>query len=315
MKLLRMKKPKLTDTKPIDTINKDLSPTLIYNDPPENPTPFPNPSIPDTSHKRVNDDEIDIDQPTYKTPRQLSPSRHTSPDREPQQQRSPPTLNIGQKRYQQFDSTQDNKKQKGQDDAALLHTTEPRLSQPITIIDSIPSSSDFPVQPPITPAFPQLFQQPETNESTSSERALDDPNQECMATETHGSKPHSMSATEPPSEPPPHVIATSTSPLMTEPVLPQSETPMTPLDTVTSGFNPHAVPTASEFPPTHPSIPTDIIEEAEPLLPQSVTFMIPPITSPDPSQTAVYQPPDSHKAPKKRNRSSKKPNPHKDQRK
>ena len=64
-----------------------------------------------------------------------------------------------------------------------------------------------------------------------------------MATETHESKPHSMSATEPLSEPPQHEIATSTSPLMIEPLLPQSETPMTPLDTVTRGFNPHAVPT------------------------------------------------------------------------
>jgi len=285
-----MKKPKLTDTKPIYTINKDLSPTLIYNDPPENPTPFPNPSIPDTSHKRVYDDEIDIDQPTYKTPRQLSPSRHTSPDREPQQQRSPPTLNIGQKRYQQFDSTQDNKKQKGQDDAALLHTTEPRLSQPITIIDSIPSSSDFPVQPPITSAFPQLFQQPETNESTSSERALDDPNQECMTTETHGSKPHSMSATEPPSEPPPHAIATSTSSLITEPVLPQSETPMTPLDTVTSGFNPHAVPKPPSEPTTQEleiSTPTLMTES---LLPQLMTHMAPLTTPPDQTQPVVYQP-------------------------
>ena len=53
-------------------------------------------------------------------------------------------------------------------------------------------------------------------------------------------------ATEPPSEPPPHGIATSTSPLMIEPLLPQSETPMTPLDTVTSGFNPHAGPTTIE---------------------------------------------------------------------
>jgi hypothetical protein len=69
---------------------------------------------------------------------------------------------------------------------------------------------------------------------------------------------------------------------MTEPLFPQSETPMTPLDTVTRGFNPHAVPTTTEFPPTHPLIPTDTIEEAEPLLlPQLVTSIIPPMTPPN----------------------------------
>jgi hypothetical protein len=47
---------------------------------------------------------------------------------------------------------------------------------------------------------------------------------------------------------------------MTEPVLPQSETPMTPLDTVTSGFNPHAVPSTE----TSPLM-------TEPLLPQLET--------------------------------------------
>ena len=49
--------------------------------------------------------------------------------------------------------------------------------------------------------------------------------------------------------------------------------------------NTHAVPTTTVFPPTHPLIPTDTIEEAEPLLSQSVTFMIPPMTPPDQQPT------------------------------
>ena len=55
---------------------------------------------------------------------------------------------------------------------------------------------------------------------------------------------------------------------------------MTPLDTVTHGCNPHAVPTTTEFPPTHVLIPTDTIEEAEPLLPQLVTPTSPLATAP-----------------------------------
>ena len=100
----------------------------------------------------------------------------------------------------------------------------------------MPTPLDSLTQHPMTPTLPQPFPQPETKELTSNETALNDPNQEYMATETHESKPHSLPLTEPPTEPPPHEIATSTSPLMTEPLLPQSETPMTPLDIVTRGF-------------------------------------------------------------------------------
>jgi hypothetical protein len=194
-----------------------------------------------TRHKRNNDEETQVDQMTSKIPRHISPSQKTPTNLEPQQPRSPtpneedfnphPTLNIGQKRQQQNDYTQDNKKQKCQEDVILLSTIEPPLPQPNTTIDSIPTPSDSLIQHPITPNLPQPFPQPETKEPTSNETALNDPNQEYMATETHESKPHSMPATEPPSEPPPHGIATSTSPLMTEPLLPQSETPITPLAT------------------------------------------------------------------------------------
>ena len=106
-----------------------------------------------------------------------------------------------------------------------MSTIEPPLPQPNTTIDSIPTPSDSIIQHPITSTLPQPFPQPETKEPTSNETALNDPNQECMATETQEFKPHSIPVAEPPSEPHPHEIATSTSPLMTEP---QSETPMTP---------------------------------------------------------------------------------------
>ena len=85
---------------------------------------------------------------------------------------------------------------------------------------------------------------PETKEPTSNETAPDDPNQECIATISHEFKPHLMPATEPPSEPPPHEIATSTSPLMTEPLLHQSDTPTTPQVTLPAPphFPPHLLP-------------------------------------------------------------------------
>ena len=110
----------------------------------------------------------------------------------------------------------------------LLSTIESLLPQPNSTIDSIPIPSDSLIQHPITPTLPQPIPQPETKEPTSNETAPDDPNQECMATETHEFKPNLMPATEPPSEPPPYGIATSTSPLMTEPLLTQLMTPMTP---------------------------------------------------------------------------------------
>jgi hypothetical protein len=182
---------------------------------------------------------------------------------------------IISKRY--YERNKDAKKQKYQEDAILLSAIEPPLPQPNTTIDSMPTPLDSLIQHPITPILPQPFPQPETKEPTSNETALNDPNQEYMATETHESKPHSMPATEPPSEPPPHGIATSTSPLMTEPLLPQSEIPMIPLDTVTRGFNPHAVPTMepSSEPPPH---------EFKTLAPELVTPMTPLLTSPDQAQ-------------------------------
>jgi hypothetical protein len=265
-KLLRLKKPKLSDSKPIDAKNREPSPTPNSDISPEQPTPISSPSHLVIRHKRDNDEETQVEQLTYKIPRHISTFQQTPTSLEPQQPRSPtpneedfnphPARNICHKRQQQNDYTQDNKKQKCQEDVILLSTIEPPLPQPNTTIDSIPTPLDSLIQHPITPTLPQPFPQPETKEPTSNETAPDDPNQEYMATENHHeSKPHSMPATEPPSEPPPHGIAASTSLLMTEPLLPQSETPMTPLDTVTSGFNPHAVPTYVPL-PQEPENPT-----------------------------------------------------------
>ena len=98
---------------------------------------------------------------------------------------------------------------------------------------------------------------------------------------------------------------------MTEPLLPQSETPMIPLDTVTRGFNPHAVPATQS---TEPRLTQ--LKQQNPNNPQPETPFAPqnfPLTTPpDPLQTAIHQTPE---APKKRNRSSKKPNPGKNERK
>jgi hypothetical protein len=229
-KLRRLKKPKLPDSKPVNAKNREPSPTPIGDISPEQPTPISSPSYQVTRHKRDNEEETQVDKKISKLPRHISPSLKTPTNLEPQQPRSPtpneedfishPPLNIGQKRQQQNDYTQDNKKQKCQEDAILLSTIEPLLPQPNTTIDSIPTPSDPLIQHPITPTLPQPFLQPETKEPTSNETALNDPNQECMATETHELKPHSMPATEPPSEPHPHEITTSIPPLMTPPAPP-----------------------------------------------------------------------------------------------
>jgi len=111
--------------------------------------------------------------------------------------------------------------------------------------------TEFPPIYPLTPTdtietmesqLPHLVRQMTPLIESTSNETLDSPNQEHMVTVTHGFKLHSLPTIEPPSEPPPHEIASSTSPLMTEPLLAQLETPMTPLDTMTHGFNPHAVP-------------------------------------------------------------------------
>ena len=99
-RLERRKKPKLFDIKTPDIKNSEPSPT-----PHESP------------HKRDYEDEIQIDQPTSKQPRQLSPSLNPSSSQEPQQPQSPPSndedsdpppilTNDGKRRRQEDDTRQ-----------------------------------------------------------------------------------------------------------------------------------------------------------------------------------------------------------------
>ena len=68
---------------------------------------------------------------------------------------------------------------------------------------------------------------------------------------------------------------------MTEPLLPQSETPMTPLDTMTRGFNPHAVPT------------TETLSEPNPPSPQLMAPVTPPPIPPDQARPYHITKPDN----------------------
>jgi hypothetical protein len=89
-KLMRRKKPKLLDSKPLVINNVVLSPTPKYEALLEQPPPSPRPPCQDSPHKRDIDDDIQIDQPTSKQPRRLSPSHNTLSNLEPQQPQSPP---------------------------------------------------------------------------------------------------------------------------------------------------------------------------------------------------------------------------------
>ena len=51
---------------------------------------------------------------------------------------------------------------------------------------------------------------------------------------------------------------------MTEPQLHQSETPMTPLDTVTRGFNPHAAPAIETPAQSQPITPNPSVQQVPP---------------------------------------------------
>jgi hypothetical protein len=96
---------------------------------------------------------------------------------------------------------------------------------------------------------------------------------------------------------------TSTSPLMTEPLLPQLEIPMSPLDTVTHGFNPHAVPTLEslpqelvtlEYPPQELTAPIPTLM-TDPAFPQLVSPMTPLTTISDRIQPPPMAKPDNWK--------------------
>jgi hypothetical protein len=134
-----------------------------------------------------------------------------------------PTLTFDPKHQQQQENIQANKKQKCQENAVLLTNIEPHLLQPTLPSDPAATPSNSLLQSLTIPTPNQMIPQSQTIEPNPDETASDSPNQESTATETHDIAQHS-------SEPPPQELATSTPTLMTEPLLPQLATPMTPND-------------------------------------------------------------------------------------
>ena len=76
---------------------------------------------------------------------------------------------------------------------------------------------------------------------------LDSPNQEHVATETYGFKPHSVPTTEILAEPTPQELATSTSTLRTEQLLLQLATPKTAQATPLDHAQHHLTSRPSEY--------------------------------------------------------------------
>jgi hypothetical protein len=151
--LKRIKKPKSFDTK---SQNAKDSPTPDYDATPEQPTPIPYPLLQVPSHKRDREDEFQTDQPTHKQSRQLLTYPGISSDYGPQQLEFPtpneedyfptPTLTFDPKRQHQQDNTQVNKKQKCQENAALLTNTEPSLLRSTLPSDLAPTPTDSPLE-------------------------------------------------------------------------------------------------------------------------------------------------------------------------
>ena len=100
------------------------------------------------------------------------------------------------------------------------------------VTEGIYTPTDPLLETPTIPTFPQMQPQHQTIDSTSNETTLDSPNQEHMATETYGFKPHSVSTIETPAQDLLQETVTSTPTLMTEPLLPQLATPISPLTTL-----------------------------------------------------------------------------------
>jgi len=91
--------------------------------------------------------------------------------------------------------------------------------------------SDPLLETPTIPTFFQMQPQPQIIDSTSNETTLDSPNQKHVVTESYGFKPHSVITTEIPAQDQLQEAVTSTPTLMTEPLLLQLATPLTPLMT------------------------------------------------------------------------------------
>ena len=212
-RLERTKKPKLLDIKAPDITNSEPSPTPNYEVPPEQSTLVPSSPPQDSPQKRAYEDEIQIDHPTNKQPRQFSPSQNPSSSLKPQQPPSPPSndedfdppliLTNDGKRQKQQDDTRDNKKQKHQENAILPTITETPLSQLMTLSDPVTTPTDPLVETLVISTPPQIVQQPLITESTTNETTVNYPNQEQTTTRTHGFKHHSLLTTEHVTEPSP----------------------------------------------------------------------------------------------------------------
>ena len=81
------------------------------------------------------------------------------------------------------------------------------------------------------PTFPKMQPQPQIIDSTPSETTLDSPNLEHIDTETDGIKPHLIPTMETPFQDQLQEAMTSTPTSMTEPLLLQLATPISPLTT------------------------------------------------------------------------------------
>jgi hypothetical protein len=188
-RLLRIKKPKLFDIKSLDT---------------EQPTAIRCPTSQDSPHKRNIDDDIKIDQPTSKQPRQLSPSHNTPSNLEPPPNEDdldpPPTLANYEKRQQQQNDTRDNKKQKQQENAILLTITETHSPQLDTSSDPASTPTDPLLETLAIPTPPQIVPQLHITDSSTNEISVNYPNQEQTTTRIHEFKHHSLPTIEPPSE-------------------------------------------------------------------------------------------------------------------
>ena len=119
-----------------------------------------------------------------------------------------PYLTFDQKRRQQQDDAQENKKQKYHENIDLPTIAEHLLPQSIALPDHISVPTDSSLQAPMTPTPPQTISPPQTIEPALTELTHDNPDQD--VTWTHGLEHHSMTMTDPPSEPPPQEPEAST---------------------------------------------------------------------------------------------------------
>jgi len=113
-----------------------------------------------------------------------------------------------------------------------LPTTYPFIPISTMLTEDVYIPTDPLLETLTIPTFSQLQPQPQTIDSTSNETTLDSLNQEHVATETYGSKSHSVPTMETSSQNQSQESTTSTPTLMTEPLLPQLVTPATPPTTL-----------------------------------------------------------------------------------